>query len=50
MNKLENFQKELEPITEALIKLIKKYNINNGVTITLIDGKVIPAINVDEFR
>jgi hypothetical protein len=50
MTKLEKFQKDLEIVKEALNELIKKYNVINGITIEIINGKVRAIINAGEIR
>lgn len=47
---LDDFQKELLPIEKDLSALMDKYNIKEGVTINVTDGKVWATIDVEQFR
>lgn len=50
IKKLQTFQEELLPIEKALSDLLDKYNIREGVTINVTNGKVWATIDVEQFR
>jgi glutamine cyclotransferase len=45
-----DFVNELEPITRQLQSLVDKWELKTGITVNLINGKVIAAIDIEQLR